>query len=86
MKIGIGLLMVLWVGCFAGRDRMGSDRETLRCEVEFVEVDEGLEGSVLIDSFGNPDTSRRTCSPHVTHAASAHVNAADHLVSVQSES
>ena len=37
MKIGIGLLMVLWVGCFAGRDRVGSDREALRSEVEFVE-------------------------------------------------
>ena len=29
--------MVLWVGCFAGRDRVGSDREALRSEVEFVE-------------------------------------------------
>ncbi len=51
MKIGIGLLMVLWVGCFAGRDRMVSDREALRSEVEFVEVDEGLESSVQIDSL-----------------------------------
>ena len=51
MKIGIGLLMVLWVGCFAGRDRVGSDREALRSEVEFVEVDEGLESSVQIDSL-----------------------------------
>jgi len=51
MKIGIGLLMVLWVGCFAGWDRVGSDREALRSEVEFVEVDEGLESSVQIDSL-----------------------------------
>ena len=51
MKIGIGLLMVLWVGCFTGRDRVGSDREVLRSEVEFVEVDEGLESSVQIDSL-----------------------------------
>ena len=51
MKIGIGLLMMLWVGCFAGRDRVGSDREALRSEVEFVEVDEGLESSVQIDSL-----------------------------------
>jgi hypothetical protein len=51
MKIGIGLLMVLWVGCFAGRDRVGSDLEALRSEVEFIEVDEGLESSVQIDSL-----------------------------------
>ena len=52
MKIGIGLLIVLfWAGCFAGRDRVGSDREPLRSEVEFAEADEGLEGSVQINNL-----------------------------------
>ena len=48
MKVGIILLLL--VGCFAGRDRVGSDREPLRSEVEFIE-DEGLEGSVVINNL-----------------------------------
>jgi len=46
------VLAVLFVGCFAGDDGVGGggERQALRSEVEFVH-DEGLEGSVVVDSL-----------------------------------
>ena len=49
MSMGIALLLLLG-GCFAAEDRPSGAVEALRSEVEFVE-DEGLEGSVSIDSL-----------------------------------
>ena len=49
MSIGIALVLLL-VGCFAAEDGPSDVVEVLRSEVEFVE-DEGLEGSVSIDSL-----------------------------------
>ena len=49
MSIGIALVLLL-AGCFAAGDGPSDPVDTLRSEVEFVE-DEGLEGSVLIDSL-----------------------------------
>ena len=52
MKICMRMLVVLMLaGCFSGRDRVSSDRQPLASEVEYIEVDEGLEGSVEIDSL-----------------------------------
>ena len=44
---------MLLAGCFAGDDGFsgGGERRALRSEVEFVH-DEGLEGSVVVDSLG----------------------------------
>ena len=44
------VLVLLLGGCFASEDRPSGAVEALRSEVEFVE-DEGLEGSVSIDSL-----------------------------------
>ena len=49
MSMGIALVLLL-VGCFASEDVPSGVVEALRSEVEFIE-DEGLEGSVLIDSL-----------------------------------
>ena len=49
MSIGIALVLLL-VGCFAAQDGPSGAVDVLRSEVEFVE-DEGLEGSVSIDSL-----------------------------------
>ena len=49
MSIWIVLVLLL-VGCFAAEDGPSNAVEALRSEVEFVE-DEGLEGSVSIDSL-----------------------------------
>ena len=49
MGIGIALVLLL-VGCFAAEDGPSDAVDVLRSEVEFVE-DEGLEGSVSIDSL-----------------------------------
>ena len=49
MSIGIALMLLLG-GCFAAEDGPSGAVEALRSEVEFVE-DEGLEGSVSIDSL-----------------------------------
>ena len=50
MKIAIIPILLLLVGCFAGENGAGSERGALRSEVEFV-ADEGLEGSVVVDSL-----------------------------------
>ena len=49
MSIWIALVLLLG-GCFAAEDGPSDAVDVLRSEVEFVE-DEGLEGSVLIDSL-----------------------------------
>ena len=49
MSIGIALVLLLG-GCFASEDGPSGEVDMLSSEVEFVE-DEGLEGSVLIDSL-----------------------------------
>ena len=49
MSMGIALTLLL-VGCFATEDSPSDAVDVLRSEVEFVE-DEGLEGSVSIDSL-----------------------------------
>ena len=49
MSIGIALVLLL-VGCFAAEDGTSGEAGALYSEVEFVE-DEGLEGSVSIDSL-----------------------------------
>ena len=49
MNMGIALVLLL-VGCFASEDVLSGAVDVLRSEVEFVE-DEGLEGSVSIDSL-----------------------------------
>ena len=49
MSMVIALVLLL-VGCFAAEDRPSDAVDVLRSEVEFVE-DEGLEGSVSIDSL-----------------------------------
>ena len=49
MSMGIALVLLL-VGCFAAEDGPSGAVQALRSEVEFVE-DEGLEGSVSIDSL-----------------------------------
>jgi hypothetical protein len=50
MKIGAILMGLALAGCFAGEDGVGGEREALRSEVVY-EEDEGLEGSVVIDSL-----------------------------------
>ncbi len=49
MSIGIALVLLLG-GCFASEDGPSGEVDVLHSEVAFVE-DEGLEGSVLIDSL-----------------------------------
>ena len=49
MSVGIALVLVLG-GCFAAEDGPSGAEDGLHSEVEFVE-DEGLAGSVLIDSL-----------------------------------
>ena len=49
MSMVIALVLLL-AGCFAAEDGPSDPVDVLRSEVEFVE-DEGLEGSVSIDSF-----------------------------------
>ena len=49
MSMVIALVLLL-VGCFAAKDGPSDAVDVLRSEVEFVE-DEGLEGSVSIDSL-----------------------------------
>ena len=49
MSMGIALVLLL-SGCFAAEDGPSNAVQALRSEVEFVE-DEGLEGSVSIDSL-----------------------------------
>ena len=49
MSMGIALMLLLG-GCFAAEDGPSDAVDVLRSEVEFVE-DEGLEGSVSIDSL-----------------------------------
>ena len=49
MSVGIALVLVLG-GCFAAEDGPSGAEDGLHSEIEFVE-DEGLAGSVLIDSL-----------------------------------
>ena len=49
MSMGIALVLLL-AGCFAAEDGPSDAVDVLRSEVEFVE-DEGLEGSMSIDSL-----------------------------------
>ena len=49
MSVGIALVLLLG-GCFAAENGPSGEVDVLRSEVEFVE-DEGLEGSVSVDSL-----------------------------------